>query len=1116
MSVRSSVVSHLKRHESRYKPWWDKKNPNGETGTTWENYLKLLNKNMAWGGAMEIAAAAAHFDRAIHVLGPHMVHSEVYNRNAKGEPICLWFRKEHYEWLKGKTPASILAGENCNGPLQGGRGGSVESASCSGVTRLSALPESKRPSEGRSVNVKSAVKSAGGRTRVSALPQQPASVSTPRFGEVSVAPSDEAIAAITRSCIAKPRRQGRIVEWICPYCKVTITGKNLYNRKKDHLKAWHPDKRQEARLVQTLQVQEVHDTDVYWKCPLCSCGLTHEQSQANNVSRLREAMLRHKKAKHDKAPMKGFSFKAGVRVKESLKRAHAAVRNKAAMSRILKGKSSKHQVTFFKWPVWWNNRENRQDVLCSRCKRLARSVQELDKSECKVDSSFIGRRQALLNKLQELLIAESADRAPQLKEMILQLTFNEQRAVGDHEMSTFVKPTWMKLPRADNTFCIKCKRLACMYKSLADIPCEPLPAFRRKRLFDNMAKTAGRNKTRRKEMKQLMDLLSTGEPAGKDRTPRPVPRPHLKANRLLTFQERKLNKFRRQLLEYQVHCRRGRFNPQLRNNLWRRWTQLCVHHDSLQSLDFADPNSIGVIEQCISNLEQRAQNDRLQAWQNRISQSDAALFQWVRREASDSVFTDGVPLHPQAKVEHFQNEWQRMWNRCLAFALQDYLSEQSSEPFVRWFCLCFLTLVLGISKDDLQRWRVCIERAMMTPVKSRSRLLLWACHFGAHLDPEFVMDFSVIRHELWKLSPSAQALRARASSSPRLREVLSKWHWQQVAPQVFATPFGLLNLAWDGLATIRRFAILAWERNLWFFEPRIKGMDWDSFENKFPVLDTHKTWLAARASHRASLRTALGGAMDGHTLSGQLGCEVACRCGWPSPSRQHLAWRCPLQSSCGDFDEPANESELRLCVAAVDFPSPLASRDLDRDSLELVQHLRACPSRLVATDASVIGKWRATWGGITFNGVVPGLDLCSCSAEEVYTACIVARASNLLDIQLDLLTDSQFVTRLWARTLQPCFYSAPWRVLKDANLRCHWVPSHGKHLHWRHNSLDENLCRLLNERADNVAGLAQAHLSTSLEDSINHCAKWSHFALERLCQASVDLVAMYSGDSSAA
>ena len=47
MSVRSSVVSHLKRYETRYKPWWDNINPNGEVGTTWENYVKVLNKNTA-------------------------------------------------------------------------------------------------------------------------------------------------------------------------------------------------------------------------------------------------------------------------------------------------------------------------------------------------------------------------------------------------------------------------------------------------------------------------------------------------------------------------------------------------------------------------------------------------------------------------------------------------------------------------------------------------------------------------------------------------------------------------------------------------------------------------------------------------------------------------------------------------------------------------------------------------------------------------------------------------------------------------------------------------------------------------------------------------------------
>ena len=187
------------------------------------------------------------------------------------------------------------------------------------------------------------------------------------------------------------------------------------------------------------------------------------------------------------------------------------------------------------------------------------------------------------------------------------------------------------------------------------------------------------------------------------------------------------------------------------------------------------------------------------------------------------------------------------------------------------------------------------------------------------------MDFSVTRHVLWKFSSSAQALQARVSSSPRRREVLHKLQWQTVAPQVFNTPFGTLDLAWDGLATIRRFATMARERYLWSAEPRLKSMHCSSFQNKFPVLDTHKTWLASRASHRPSLRTALGGAMDGPTLSGQLGIEVFCRCGSLRPSWQHLAWRCPLQPHDEVFGEQADESELRLSVPSVAFPSQVIS-----------------------------------------------------------------------------------------------------------------------------------------------------------------------------------------------
>ena len=65
-------------------------------------------------------------------------------------------------------------------------------------------------------------------------------------------------------------------------------------------------------------------------------------------------------------------------------------------------------------------------------------------------------------------------------------------------------------------------------------------------------------------------------------------------------------------------------------------------------------------------------------------------------------------------------------------------------------------------------------------------------------------------------------------------------------------------------------------------------------------------------------------------------------------------------------------------------------------------------------------------------------------------------------------------------------------------------------------TLDENLCRLLNDRADRSAGFAQTFLDISFENSVNHAVKWLHFALERLCQASTRLEEAYPDSTLAA
>lgn len=109
MAVRTSVISHMKRHADHYKCWWDGLNPDGKVGTTWDDYTSKVSKNLAWAGSLELAAAAARYGRPIQVLGPHMMHSEVYNRNSKKNSIFLWYTTEpgHYEWLSGTPPADL-------------------------------------------------------------------------------------------------------------------------------------------------------------------------------------------------------------------------------------------------------------------------------------------------------------------------------------------------------------------------------------------------------------------------------------------------------------------------------------------------------------------------------------------------------------------------------------------------------------------------------------------------------------------------------------------------------------------------------------------------------------------------------------------------------------------------------------------------------------------------------------------------------------------------------------------------------------------------------------------------------------------------------------------------
>ena len=160
------------------------------------------------------------------------------------------------------------------------------------------------------------------------------------------------------------------------------------------------------------------------------------------------------------------------------------------------------------------------------------------------------------------------------------------------------------------------------------------------------------------------------------------------------------------------------------------------------------------------------------------------------------------------------------------------------------------------------------------------------------LNLEFMLDFQVVQHECWRLrnglparqrlapavrrrrpnrqQPARPALRPRVYEPDRLVEVLNKWGWKRRSASCFETPHGLLDLAWDGIATMKHAARTGWERALWQLEPRV-GDDnsKQKYDSHHPCFTEHKTWLGTpRAAHRQGVHSA------------------GCRSRWP-----HRWWR---------------------------------------------------------------------------------------------------------------------------------------------------------------------------------------------------------------------------------
>ena len=125
------------------------------------------------------------------------------------------------------------------------------------------------------------------------------------------------------------------------------------------------------------------------------------------------------------------------------------------------------------------------------------------------------------------------------------------------------------------------------------------------------------------------------------------------------------------------------------------------------------------------------------------------------------------------------------------------------------------------SEQQLRRWDTAVEKTVLgRHFIGRGRALAWE-GIGARFNPTYLIDFCNIRHELWRAKRIAREARDPGTRGTRLQEVLRKWRWERVGDFQYRTEEGgVLDLARDGMATIRQTCERAWLRSLWLQEPR--------------------------------------------------------------------------------------------------------------------------------------------------------------------------------------------------------------------------------------------------------------------------------------------------------
>jgi hypothetical protein len=455
--------------------------------------------------------------------------------------------------------------------------------------------------------------------------------------------------------------------------------------------------------------------------------------------------------------------------------------------------------------------------------------------------------------------------------------------------------------------------------------------------------------------------------------------------------------------------------------------------------------------------------------------------------------------------------------------------------------LCWAGQWLKPDEKTLKNWSNDVEATINGWIIGRSPALAWSIT-GAKNNPEFMIDYGAVRHQLWRARRRREGKSASREGS-RLDEVVAKWNWTQISEFRFRTPEGALDLERDGQAAIEQTCERAWQRLMWARDNR-GAPSIGEFEMSHPVTTEH---VEAAKGGKAMRRAAVGGTLDYRAVAsmkkkeGRGGESLACMCGEPFPSRRHFMHECSAVAKPMLSDHKCDlEHGLGVRMA------PLYRRARQRRRqvpVGLAGALAAAAAAAggrakVASDGGVekpqhkwqrLGSWGVAVAQRTFSGYCLGIDQ-STAAAELAGALAVLRAAADAKVTVGLYIDNKGVQKSLDRAMlgnlahlpRHCF--GDWAEVRELltqmppGSRAWWIPSHGKEkdsfvLPPGHS---EEEMRRLNGRADEAATACNVRRWTTdrhAEAAAESGARiWARQALARLVSAEEQYLGIHFRD----